>query len=425
MTIRMTARAWSAVTFPLAAAALAACQLGKKETAQLGYRGVAEEQNIDVRNEREVLSRNVALPPLPPAPPNTPVGNWQNVQVLVNLPAGEFTRTMQAMTNWVAPKTGSQAGCIYCHNPANYASDEKYAKVVSRRMLLMTRDINTNWRAHVRVTGVTCYTCHYGAPVPRAGLWHQTNENQYLRAYLDRSDVRVQSYTAPPTNANYSSVRQAEWTYALMINMSNSLGVNCTFCHNSRSWASWQNAPWTRVSALYGLRMTRHINQTYVGPLGTVLPAVRLGERGDPPMVGCATCHNGVHKPLAGVSMVKDYPALWGHPGPWDAHTPADTSFDGIVDRRDAVDKIPTDSSSLPSPDPYPRSRPAPVPPRAAAAAAVSVAPGAAAQVSGLDAAEQLLTVRPTPIGPVAGARLASRVGPPPAARAASRYASR
>ena len=353
--------------------ALAGCQVGRKETAQLGYRGVAEEQNIDVSNERTVLARNVALPPLPPAPPNTPIGRWQNVQVLVNLPAGEFTRTMQAMTNWVAPKTGSQAGCIYCHNPANYASDEKYAKVVSRRMLLMTRDLNTNWRAHVKLTGVTCYTCHYGAPVPRAGLWHQTDENQYLRAYLDRTDVRVQSYTVPPTSANYSSIRQADWTYALMINMSNSLGVNCTFCHNSRSWASWQNAPWTRVSALYGLRMTRHINETYVGPLGTVLPAVRLGERGDPPMVGCATCHNGIHKPLAGVSMVKDYPALWGHPGPWNAKTPADTAYDGIVDRRDATSGVPTDSSSYRTPDPYPRSRPAPVPPQTSTSAVSAI----------------------------------------------------
>ena len=379
-------------------ALLGGCQLGEKRQAQLGYRGVGEVQFVDVKNERAVLARNQALPPLPPAPPNTPVGNWQNVQVLVNLPAGEFTRTMQAMTNWVSPKTGSQAGCIYCHNPANYASDEKYAKRVSRRMLIMTRDLNTNWRAHVKLTGVTCYTCHYGAPVPRAGLWHETDENQYLRAYLDRSDVRVQAYTVPHTALDNSSIRQADWTYALMINMSNSLGVNCTFCHNSRSWASWQNAPWTRVSALYGLRMTRHINQTYLTSIDTILPAVRLGERGDPPWVGCATCHNGLHKPLAGVSMVKDYPALWGHPGPWDRRTPADTAYDGIIDKRDPTDGIPTDSTSAPTPDPYPRSRPAPVPARAAA-------------VSSVDAAERLLAIQRTPVSPVAGPRAAGAFG--------------
>ena len=30
----------------------------------------------------------------------------------------------------------------------------------------MTRHINTDWKAHVAGTGVTCYTCHRGKPVP-------------------------------------------------------------------------------------------------------------------------------------------------------------------------------------------------------------------------------------------------------------------
>ena len=33
-------------------------------------------------------------------------------------------------------------------------------------MLTMTRDINSNWQAHVGQTGVTCHTCHRGQPVP-------------------------------------------------------------------------------------------------------------------------------------------------------------------------------------------------------------------------------------------------------------------
>ena len=390
----MTRRALLSVAPAAALLAAAGCDTGPKVQAQLGYRGVYQMASVDVNHQKVVLARNQALPPLPPAPPNTPVAKWQNVQVLVGLPAGEFTRTMQAMTNWVAPKSGPQAGCLYCHNPNNYASPEKYAYRTAKVMLRMTRDINSNWRTHVKYTGVTCYTCHYGAPVPRAGLWHQTDENQYLRAYLDRSDARVQSYTVQPNEINHSSIRQADWTYALMINMSNSLGQNCTFCHNSRSWASWQNAPWTRVSALYGLRMTRYLNQGYLAPLDTVLPVQRLGERGDPPWVGCATCHNGLHKPLAGVSMVKDYPALWGFAGPWEAKTAADTSYDGIIDRRDPQVGVPTDSSSYPTPDPYPRSRPAPVPQRATT-------------VSSVDAAEQLLAIQHTPLAPVAAPRAA------------------
>ena len=345
--------------------ALAGCDFGSKNTAQLGYRGLGMEAVSDPDVQRVRLASNVAPAPLPPAPPGGPPAVWQNVHVLNELSVGEFTRTMLAMSNWVAPKQGANAGCNYCHNPANMASDEKYTKVVARRMLLMTRDVNTNYRAHVKQTGVTCYTCHAGNPVPRAGLWTMTDENQYLRAYLDRSDARVQSYTALPTNSNNSSIKQTENTYALMINMSNSLGVNCTFCHNSRSWATWQGAPPTRVTALYGLRMVRHINEGYVAPLGEVLPAYRLGERGDAPKVGCATCHNGLHKPLAGVSMVKDYPGLWGHPGPWNAMTAADTAKSGILDYRDARG-IPTDDNSPRAHDVLPRSRPAPVPARSA-----------------------------------------------------------
>jgi photosynthetic reaction center cytochrome c subunit len=369
---RVRAHLGAALAGGAAVLALTACEPGAKNTAQIGYRGVGMEQPTDPQTQRARLAGNVAPAPLPPAPPSPP-GQWQNVQVLTNLSVGEFTRTMTAMTNWVSPKEGPNAGCNYCHNPANMASDEKYAKVVSRRMLAMTRDVNSNYRAHVGQTGVTCYTCHAGAPVPRAGLWHQTDENQYLRAYLDKSDLRVQSYTPLPTNGNRSSIKQAEYTYAVMINMSNSLGVNCGFCHNSRAWAAWQDAPPTRVTAQYGLRMTRDLNQGYIAPLGEVLPAIRLGARGDAPMIGCATCHNGLHKPLAGAQMAKDYPALWGFTGTWTQALPSDTGKNGILDLRGA-DRIPHDGLGPRTPNPghpdmMPRSRPSQSAPRAAARA--------------------------------------------------------
>ena len=31
----------------------------------------------------------------------------------------------------------------------------------------MTRHINADWKQHVAETGVTCYTCHRGKPVPQ------------------------------------------------------------------------------------------------------------------------------------------------------------------------------------------------------------------------------------------------------------------
>jgi photosynthetic reaction center cytochrome c subunit len=37
-------------------------------------------------------------------------------------------------------------------------------------MIEMTQHINADWKPHVAETGVTCYTCHRGKPVPAAGV---------------------------------------------------------------------------------------------------------------------------------------------------------------------------------------------------------------------------------------------------------------
>ncbi|OYV00439.1 MAG: hypothetical protein CFE26_23990 [Verrucomicrobiales bacterium VVV1] len=62
---------------------------------------------------------------------------------------------MNAISTWVAPQEGDNAGCAYCHNLENMASDEVYTKVVARRMIQMTRAINTQYTSHVAETGVT------------------------------------------------------------------------------------------------------------------------------------------------------------------------------------------------------------------------------------------------------------------------------
>jgi photosynthetic reaction center cytochrome c subunit len=45
-------------------------------------------------------------------------------------------------------------------------------------------------------------------------------------------------------------------------------------------------------------------------PLTDVFPANRKGPMGDVLKANCATCHNGVNKPLYGFSMAKSYPEL-------------------------------------------------------------------------------------------------------------------
>ncbi len=325
-----------------AAVGLTACDLGKKEVVQVGYRGTGMEQPYDMSQVSATYSQ-VAIPAVLPPAGASPEGPlpWQNVQVLNDISVAEFNRTMIAMSTWVAG-TGN---CAYCHNLAAFQADTQpsgepiYTKIVARRMLQMTRHINAQYSEHVANTGVTCYTCHVGKPLPN-GLWFYASQNDYLRHYLDRDDARVISRTMEPTNANRSSVKQTEYTYALMMSQSKSLGVNCTYCHNSRSFYTWDAAPPQRVVALHGIQMMRDVNTNFLASLEAVYPSVRLGPMGDAPKAQCITCHNGAYKPLYGAQMAKDYPAMWGRaewngvpfPGIYGPTPVVDSTAAGAVD---------------------------------------------------------------------------------------------
>jgi photosynthetic reaction center cytochrome c subunit len=315
----------------------------KTDTVQRGYRGTAMVQ-LSKASQLAAVKDLHAIPeadPIDDPDPSLPSirSKYKNVQVLDDLTVLEFSRLMNALSEWVAP----EEGCTYCHNTKNMASDEKYTKLVARQMLIMTRRINNDWKSHVGNTGVTCWTCHRGKAVP-SGDWysridekevpkfmgHKRNQNtpgiatiantslpyDPLSQYLIRENpIRVQGTAALPTD-NKTGVPNAEQTYALMLYMSKSLGINCTYCHHTQNFASWELSPPPRATAWYGIRMVRDLNQHFLIPIGGLLPDYRLGEFGDSPKVGCATCHKGAYKPLYGVSMQEDYPELWRKGGP-------------------------------------------------------------------------------------------------------------
>ena len=311
---------------------------------QGGFRGVAMGTNYNNADLKVYLADNKVPASLPQLPATGPKASavYKNVQVLGDLSVGQFTRLMVSITNWVSP----QQGCNYCHNPANMAEDNLYTKVVSRRMIQMTQMINAEWKPHVQETGVTCYTCHRGNNVPNNVWYNDPGPSRMNSGVLQAStgqnvasgtvnnsslpydpftpmlekdySIRQQGETALP-NGNRHSTKETEWTYALMIHFSQSLGVNCTYCHNSRAFGEWEQSTPQRVSAWHGIRMVRQLNNEYLNPLQPVYPDYRLGKVGDAPKAACATCHQGVYKPLFGVSMLKDHPEL-AKPGP---QTPA------------------------------------------------------------------------------------------------------
>ena len=305
------------------------------QTVQRGFRGTAMEELYNPRDSALLLAKNQAPPSLPYAGNTGPKAGtvYKNVQVLGDVSVGEFTRLMVSITNWVAPAQG----CAACHNTANMAEDSVYTKVVARRMLQMVQHINADYKPHVAETGVTCYTCHRGQLVP-SQIWFNPAPSRFNGAaetgtgmgraapaaggsslpydpftpFLEKAEpIRVQAEQALP-GTDLHSIKETEWTYALMIHFATSLGVNCTYCHNTRAFGSWEESTPQRVTAWYGINMVRDLNDNYLDPLQPVFPAGRLGPTGDAPKVNCATCHQGVFKPLYGVSMVKTFPELQG-----------------------------------------------------------------------------------------------------------------
>jgi photosynthetic reaction center cytochrome c subunit len=320
----------------LGALLVAGCNNPSTNSVQRGYRGTAMVELYSPSTSEALAAANT-IPVVAAIPAGGPAAGtvFKNLQVLGDLDISQFTGLMGAIATWVAP----QVGCPYCHVDGDLASDAKYTKVVARRMLQMTRQINGNWKSHVAATGVTCYTCHRGQPVP-ANIWFQDPGPQTARGgmvgnragqnaaamavgltslpydplskYLDQNnEIRVMS-KGPLMAPNHQAVtiKDAEATYALMMYMSKSLGVNCTYCHNTQNFADWTISTPQRATAWQGIRMVRELNGSYLGPLKPVLPPQRYGALGDGPKVGCLTCHQGAFKPLFGAPMAKDFPAL-------------------------------------------------------------------------------------------------------------------
>lgn len=323
------------------AALVAGCEAPPQESSQNGFRGTGMEQIVNPALVAKLAKANIVPPPPYPLEPD-PGGQrasdvYENVKVLGDLSPDEFNRLMASITEWISPKEG----CNYCHNPENMASDEVYTKVVSRRMIQMTRDINTNWTPHFNANpgaGVTCWTCHRGNAVP---VYHwsfdpnsvpkdnititRQGQNQPVLAnamsslpsdpftpYLfNAKSIRVAAPSAFPS-AHVASIAATEASYGLMMHISSALGVNCTYCHNTQSFGNWSTSNVQRTTAWYGIRMVRQINLDYIQPLTGVFPANRVGPMGDPFKVNCTTCHQGLPKPLNGAPMLKDHPALAG-----------------------------------------------------------------------------------------------------------------
>lgn len=83
----------------------------------------------------------------------------------------------------------------------------------------------------------------------------------------------------PLPGTDRQPIKKTEWTHSLIAHFSQSLGVNCTYCHNIRSFTDWDQSTPHRMTAWYDLRMVRDLNIDYLNPLHTVFPPFGLASR--------------------------------------------------------------------------------------------------------------------------------------------------
>jgi len=249
---------------------------------------------------------------------------------LEGLTVANYDRLLAAMREW----TGI---------PDLFDDPASYQTSVGHVMIGMTQNLNENWAGHVmanKEVGVTCYTCHRGQPVP-SDVWYRISPvNESAEGWsANQNRVTMQSqYTSLPSDAlekylldgeiigvhdlesrvagvpgedGYPGIQQAERTYSLMNYVSNSLGVNCLFCHNSRAFYDGGQVTPQWATETLGIQMVLELNNYYLVPLGGLLPEDRLGPvHGDAPKAACKTCHKGYQQPLQGTNVIADWPEL-------------------------------------------------------------------------------------------------------------------
>jgi hypothetical protein len=123
--------------------------------------------NSSMTSDGKTMERTLVLEKQPDSageplrkPEQTASVHFKNVQILKDLPASQFLDAMQSFSMSLG------VNCAYCHAQNDFASDDKPAKGMARKMLTMTHSINDS--TFGGKMEIRCYTCHRGQSTPQA-----------------------------------------------------------------------------------------------------------------------------------------------------------------------------------------------------------------------------------------------------------------
>ncbi|MEO8275014.1 MAG: c-type cytochrome [Thermoanaerobaculia bacterium] len=135
-------------------------------------------------------------------------------------------------------------------------------------------------------------TPEIAAPAEKAGTYARESV-ETDKAYIAALRTRIQGHEKEPAESVFTGIeilkgKPAAAVLAIMeIGYNGSLGVSCSYCHDTHDWASdgkVEKRITRRMSA-----MVHQINEE-------ILPAIE-GLKSEKPIVNCTTCHRGQEKP--------------------------------------------------------------------------------------------------------------------------------
>lgn len=303
--------------------------------------------------------------------------NTVNVQVLTGMTSAQVWLYMQQYVSG-----GLGVGCQYCHDLNNFAADTYPQKIAARNMLYLVSDVNSqfivdlpNWKGNY----VQCATCHNNQPNNLEGFGEQfvksvpdiavtvdpLDENgtpildpaqkpEEIRGLVGLQDAvlfYIYNYQvwkpfdpADPESGRGSlaltidggrTQEQVTINQNVMNYQAWSLGVGCNFCHNSRNFVSYSDAPlngaphsgnlanlqygYNKLKAQRMMQLTTWLQDNWLNygalpkdgiPSAAEGGASRFsyqtidGQTYNVP--GCYTCHGGASIPRAALSNIPE-----------------------------------------------------------------------------------------------------------------------
>lgn len=89
----------------------------------------------------------------------------------------------------------------------------------------------------------------------------------------------MQSTTVAPSHTLSSQI-ETKRIYEMMMQMSDGIGVNCGYCHNSRNFQTWAESSPYRWTGYHAIRLVLDVNVNYLRHASELLPQTRslMGE---------------------------------------------------------------------------------------------------------------------------------------------------